>query len=149
MSRAHRSYADVVDGQGSPFDRMLVIARCEVINVVNAINRLRFLGAWLASRELARSLDLAKLSLGHLPEAERPAAGEKLARLQAIAERVQAMAPRPSKTALQQAAAGRRSATGSVWDAEEQAWIAARSGRGPILIASSPDGFTLAGEGTS
>jgi len=146
MSAIDRSYI-VVDRQGTVFDRMLAIVRCEVINLANAINRSRFLGAWLASTELARSLDLAKWHLEQVPEAERPAAGEQLARLQAIAERVQAIAPHPSKTAVMQARSSTRPANRSAWDSEEQAWIAARSAHGPILLAAGPDGLTLGCEG--
>jgi hypothetical protein len=147
MSAINRSYIDVVDEQGTVFDRMLSILRCSVVNLVNAINRSQFLNAWLASMELARSLGLAKLGLAEVPEANRQTAGEQLARLQGIAQRVQAMGPRPSETAITQAGSRRRGSSLSVWESEEQAWIAARSAYGPILIASGPEGLTLTCDG--
>src|SRR5262245_36639568 len=97
MSASNHSYIDVVDRPGVVFDRMLSILCCDIVNLVSAINRSQFLNAWLASMELARSLGVAKLVMGELPDADRQAAGEQLARVQGIAECVQAMAPRPSE----------------------------------------------------
>jgi hypothetical protein len=147
MTAIKHSCTDIVGQPGTVFDRMLAILRCDVVNLVNAINRSLFLNAWLASMELERSLGVAKLSLGEVPETGRIAAGEQLASLQGIAERVQAMAPRPSATAILQAGSRRRGSSLSAWEAEEKAWMAARSAHGPVLIARGPDGITVTREG--
>src|SRR5712691_2098986 len=100
MNRTCRSYIEVVGPQGTAFDRMVAVVRCHLIKLVNAINRLQFLSAWVESIELARSLDLAELSLETVPAADRSGADQRLTMLRGIAHRVQDIAQQPSATAI-------------------------------------------------
>lgn len=151
MKSVNHAYAYLAVDQVAVFARALAILRGDAIKLVNAINRSQFLIAWLASTDLARSLDLAKSTLRDVPEADRVAAGEQLVKLQRIAERVLAIAPHPSEAAILEAGSPHRyphrRGIPNAWDAEEQAWIAARSVEGPLLIASGPEGLTLSSEG--
>jgi len=125
------------------FYQLIAIAHRQTLNLATAINQLDFMNAWLDSVQLLCSVDLAIASLGMLSPTDRGEPDERLARLWVIVQHLQAMAPRPSDTAIAQACATGIPTRRNVWESERRAWVAARRNQGPILISRSSEGLTM------
>jgi hypothetical protein len=92
-----------------------------------AIGTVKYLTAWLTACELRRVIERAAFIAGELTEAPaREDAMRRLADLRAVADRVLALAPTPSPSAIRQARSSDWKADRSDWEREEQQWIAAR-----------------------
>lgn len=125
------------------FYQLIAIVHRQALNLAKAINQLDFMNAWLDSMQLLCSVELAIAGLGMLSPTDRGEPDERLARLWVIVHRLQAMAPRPSDTAIAQACATGVPTRRNVWESERRAWIARRRNQGPILVSVSPEGLTL------
>lgn len=147
MNTNRRSRAEVGGEQVITFDRIMALVRDNVTDLANTINQLQFMNAWFASMELARSLDFAVLSLVKLSGSDRAGADEQLASLWSVVQRLQAMAPHPSDTAVVQAGSRRIPANRNMWESERRAWITERRARGPLLLSCGPDGLKLSSGG--
>lgn len=147
MNAGDRSFAGCTSNQSTAFYQLIAIAHRHAVNLTNAINQLQFMNAWLGSMDLARSLNLATLTLGKLSESDRAEPYERLASLCSVAHRLQAMAPRPSDTAIAQGRSKGIPANRNAWEFERRAWIAERRTQGRIVISSGPDGLTLSSGG--
>lgn len=109
------------------FENTLDIIQDQTVKLQCAISAVKYLTAWLTACELRRVLERAALIAGELTEVSaREDAMRRLAELRAVADRVLALAPTPSSSAIRQARSSDWNADRSDWEREEQQWAAVR-----------------------
>ena len=120
------------------FESALDTIQDQTVKLQCAISAVRYLTAWLTACELRRVLERAALIAAELTEVStREDATCRLAGLRAVADRMLALAPTPSSSAIRQARSSDWKADRSDWEREEQQWTAVRkASRAPLQLGA-------------